>query len=263
MKRVILLMLMVFSVKGFSREEIRERGSLKAVAGRGVIAETRFHLDKLGALDSKGDIKLITSRGRRDLLKENTRIEGDGRSYIIKTFISKGEIEALLKEEVDIESFNRGFVFEVSYPFITDGVPQRLKGYFLYKPEDPVELRWENKNLDILTNLAPEESFAMDDIKILTIENIGRYSHLKKMVNISIKGRQREGRELKFNVERTYGERRINPKGEGGESFGEVDLSYELVQEGRELALYFSHSGKAPKKPGRYEHIEVIEVTFR
>lgn len=263
MKKVILLILMVFSVKGLSMEEIRERGTLEAVTGRGVILETRFHLDNLGALDSKGDIKLITSRGRTDLLREHTRIKGEGKSTLIKTFISKGEIEALLTEEVDIESFNRGFVFEVIYPFITDGVPQRLKAYFLYKPEDSVEIRWENKNLDILTNLAPEETFAMEDIKILTIENIGRYSQLKKMVNISVKGRHREERELKFNVDRTYGEKRINPREDDGRTFGEVDISYKLVQEGRGLTLYFSHSGRAPKKPGRYEHIEVIEVTFR
>ena len=263
MKRVILLILMVFSVKGFSRDEVRERGTLEAVAGRGIIVETRFHLDSLGTLDSKEDIKLITSRERTDLLKENTRIEREGESYLIKTFISRVEIDALLTKEVDIESFNRGFVFEVNYPFITDGVSQRLKAYFLYKPEDTVELRWENKNLDILTNLAPEEPFAMDDIKILTIENIGRYSQLKKMVNISIEGRLREDKELKFNVNRTYGEKSINPRGDDGRTFGEVDISYELVQEEGGLALYFSHSGRAPKKPGSYEHIEVIEVTFR
>ncbi len=263
MKRVVLLILMVFSVKGVSREEIRERGDLEAVTGRGVVAETRFHLGRLGTLDAREDIELITSRERRELLKENTRVERDGKSYLIKTFISKEEIEDLLREDLDIESFNRGFVFEVIYPFITDGVPQRLKAYFLYKPEDPVEIRWENKNLDILTNLAPEESFAMDDIKILTIENIGRYSHLKKAINISVKGRQREGKELKFNTKRTYGEKRIIPRGENGAPFGGVDISYELVQEGRELSLYFSHCGRAPKKPGSYEHIEVIEVTFR
>lgn len=262
MKRMAVVFFMI-SALIHAEETSRERGSIERSTSKGIVVETFFHTEDPLILDDRGEIELLSLGDRIELLPEHTRVDREGSSMRVRTYISHEEMVDIIPEEIDIEEFNSGISFGIRYPFRDMEMQRDMEAYFSYVPEDKVDFTWENKNLNIFTDLAPGEKFSMEGIRLLSVENIGEYKRLKRLMNISVDERGKAGEGVELKEGRESQGRRVNPMRDDGESFGEIEVNYTLVQEGKDMVLYFSQEGRAPEKSGTYSHVEVIEVTFK